>query len=75
MHFKFCCVQQEEKEHIKTICEMEEKLMTTAFHKLVSSCFTLSFNVSLNHCNIIGSVMTLHISSVHVMPPLCKKVR
>lgn len=25
---------EEEKEHIKTICEMEEKLMTTAFHKL-----------------------------------------
>jgi protein HOOK3 len=25
---------EEEKEHMKSICEMEEKLMTTAFHKL-----------------------------------------
>ena len=50
---------------MKAFREMEEKLMTTAFYKLVSLCFTLSFNVSLNHCSIIDSVMIFRLSSVH----------
>jgi hypothetical protein len=44
MFFKFSFVCQEEKEQTRAFREMEEKLMTTAFYRLVSYCFALYFN-------------------------------
>jgi phage regulator Rha-like protein len=46
MYLKFSYVYQEEKEHAKAFREMEEKLMTTAFHRLVSCCFNVYLNDS-----------------------------
>jgi hypothetical protein len=49
IYLKCSCVYQEEKEHTKAFREMEEKLMATAFYKLVSWCFLLYFNDTFNN--------------------------